>query len=349
MGAVGSSLVACCSERDNEPMMLIHPADDSAFKLKMKLKMNQASWSRRVQLTTCPSSAGTEKQRNKRAKKAVQLSEWNVKADGAEEEARVPSPKLQDYREVEQLGRVAGLATDAADHSSQAYAPITAVAPLPAQLENSCQPAQASAQVTSVVPLPAQYENRGQPVHDSNGSAPTSPFVLDRTASDLKVPDPPLAALANVTALCPQEEPSRLLLGDTDDNSRLTQPPSKLDGEAKASLQWHVNTISGLSEGLASKFREQRNKEATGESAIGNIGEKRNSIFEPVQLEDRLACRFEQQRAKERAGTATSVVSLDGARAARRSDGIAIVDKVLSEKLARQRLKADGHSGTSNV
>jgi len=345
MGAVGSSLLVCCgSERDKENFILSHPAKDSAYKREAKLKMNQASWGSMVQSPMCPSSSATKKQCDDRPNSAAQVSEINVKAEGSEENARVPSPKVQGYRDVEQPGRAAKLATDAADHFLQAYAPVTAVVILAAQQEKPCQPVQAHAPaVTAVVPWPAQQENPLQPVQDSNGRALTSPLVLERTASDLEVPDPPLAAPASAIALCPLAEPSQLTLGDADENSRLMQPPSKPDGEAKAPLRWHVNTISGLSKGLASKFQEQREKEATGESAVGNIGEQRISVFEPAQLEDRLACRFEQQRAKERAGTATSVASVDGARAARRSDSIAIVDKVLSEKLAQQRLKADGH------
>jgi hypothetical protein len=131
-------------------------------------------------------------------------------------------------------------------------------------------------------------------------------------------------------------------------DSRLAQTPTELDGEAQAGRRrwdparrlWHVNSIDNLSDGLASKFQERRNREATGESAVGNIHEQRSFDFEPAQLEDRLKLRFQQIRAKESDGTPTS---FDSARGARRSDGIAIVDKVLEKRLARQRLLADCH------
>lgn len=333
MGDCTSSLVPCCSGRDKfeESVIPIHPACGPAH----MHKMDQVSWGSSVHAPTRRSHSGSQSQLDERLKKAVQLSLLKVKADGPDEKAWVLSPKVQDYREAEQLGPAAELAANAANHSAHSYAPVTAL-----------------------VPLPAQQQHR-QPVQDSNGGALPSALALERiplaisrpndsdhlgdddcarTASNLEVPDPPLAA--------PKSSQLSLRHAVEDGDSRLPQPPSTLDGEAtacldvsrQAPLRWRVNSIDNLSDGLASKFQELQNKGATGSIR------RRNSTgcFEPAQLEDRLASRFEQQRAKERAGKATSVVSVDGARAARRSDGIAIVDKVLEERLARQRLKAEG-------
>jgi len=327
MGAVGSSLVACCSERDEHPI-LIHPADDPAY----TLRMNRAAWGSRVQSPTRPSIYASGEQSDDWPKKADQLSDLNEKVDGSEEKARVLSPKVQEYREMKQTGPAAGRATDVADHSVHADAPLTALVTLPAEEETPCQPVQDSNGGSPLV-----LERIAPATARPNETHPTGANDCARIALDLEVPVPPLAA--------PQEEPSQLSLGDTDDkgDSRLPQPTSKLHGEAKAKRVSHVNTLANLSEGLACKFQERRNKEATGESAVGNINEQRNSFFEPAHLEDKLACRFEQQRAQERAGRATNIVSVDGSRAARRSNGIAIVDKVLEERLAQQRLKADGH------
>jgi len=323
--------MACCSARDKHSI-LIHPADDSAC----KLRVIRAAWGCRVQSPTRPSIYASEEQCDDRPKKADQLSDLNEKTDGSEEKAQVPSPKIQEYREVEQLGPAARLATNIVDHSVHADVPLTPLVPLPAEQETPCQPVQESN--GGALQSPFVLERIAPAPARPNESHPTGANDCTRAASDLEVPDPPLAA--------PQEEPSQMSLGDTDDKeiSMLPQPPpSKLDGEAKARRPSTINTLSNLSEGLACKFQELRNKEATGESVVGNINEQRNSVFEPAHLEDKLACRFEQQLAKERASRETSVVSVDGSRAARRSNGIAIVDKVLMERLAQQRLKADGH------
>mmetsp|Transcript_41488 Transcript_41488/g.79478 ORF Transcript_41488/g.79478 Transcript_41488/m.79478 type:complete len:382 (-) Transcript_41488:254-1399(-) len=380
MGCVGSSLVACCSERDKEPVILICAAKDPTFSIRMQQAARGSSGRPSPRHISC----GSEEQHDDRSQKAVQRSGITVKVGGSEERARVPSPKVQEYREIERQGLPADSATDVAECSSQASAPVKPLV------------------------LPPVQEEPCQQLQDTQGGALPPPLAIERTASDLEVPDPPLAApvtavnaifekergqvqatahgqvkaleelavcnfhLAAANKSCTlrpeeephkqeaaasasrsQEEPSLLSSRDTLDegDSGLPQPPSELDGGANASSdasrqdppRWGVNSISGLSSGLASKFREQRSKEASGENTVKDVHGRRNPVIEPVQLEDRLACRFEQQRAKERDGTATSLGKLDLTRAGRKTESIAIKDKVLQERLARQRLKADSH------
>mmetsp|Transcript_87321 Transcript_87321/g.173322 ORF Transcript_87321/g.173322 Transcript_87321/m.173322 type:complete len:346 (+) Transcript_87321:49-1086(+) len=344
MGCVGSSLVACCSERDKEPVILICAAKDPTFSIRMQQAARGSSGRPSPRHISC----GSEEQHDDRSQKAVQRSGITVKVGGSEERARVPSPKVQEYREIERQGLPADSATDVAECSSQASAPVTTLV------------------------LPPVQEEPCQQLQDTQGGALPPPLAIERTASDLEVPDPPLAAPAAANKSCTlrpeeephkqeaaasaspsQEEPSLLSSRDTLDegDSGLPQPPSELDGGANASSdasrqdppRWLVNSISGLSSGLASKFREQRSKEASGENTVDDVHGRRNPVIEPAQLEDRLACRFEQQRAKERDGTATSLGKLDLTRAGRKTESIAIKDKVLQERLARQRLKADSH------